>query len=204
MNFYTEFINRDNHLGVRFPTFKIAISLLDFDKKNNFVETGTTRKNKITHPCKFDRGGDGCSTILFGDYVKKYGGHVWTCDICEENIENCKIATEHCNENITYVIDDSINFLQNFNQKIDFLYLDSLDGHVPNCADHQLNEVMSSEDKLHVNSIILLDDIGTKTALSIPYLKSQGWIQIQLSNNPEELCQALFVHKDNLYSYLNT
>jgi Methyltransferase domain len=202
MSFYTNFIENDNHLGCRFPTFRIAFGLLDIDKKNNFVETGTTRKNKISHSCKFDRGGDGCSTVLFGDYVKKYGGHVWTCDISRDNIESCKIATEHCKENITYVVDDSLNFLKNFNDKIDFLYLDSLDGNLPNCADHQLNEVILSEDKLHDHSVILLDDIGTKTALSIPYLRQKGWVQIELSNNPESIAQAVFVHRNNLFSHL--
>ena len=74
-------------------------------------------------------------------------------------------------KNIQYYVDDSINFLKSFSQKIDLLYLDSLDGHDPIAAsEHQLNEVKVSLDKLHSKSLILLDDKGSKTNLSIDYL----------------------------------
>jgi hypothetical protein len=202
MDFYTSFINDDNHFGLRFPTFRLAMGLIDRDKSINFVETGTTRKNKISHPSKFDRGGDGCSTVFFGEYVQRYGGHVWTCDIDANNIENCKIATQHCSKNITYVIDDSLNFLTNFKQSIDFLYLDSLDGNIAGCADHQLQELKLAERNLHDFSVILLDDLGSKTSLSIPYLKQNGWIQIVMENNFEPLAQGVFVHKKNFYRHL--
>ena len=53
----------------------------------------------------------------------------------------------------------------------DLLYLDSLDGHDPVAASkHQLNEIKVSMDKLHSKSLILLDDKGSKTNLSIDYL----------------------------------
>jgi hypothetical protein len=202
MNFYSNYLNNDNHLGLRFPTLKIAMQLIDRDKNNNFIETGTARANKISHPCKFARGCDGGSTVLFGEYVKKYGGHVWTCDINNSNIELCKIATEHCKEKITYVVDDSINFLSTFKNTIDFLYLDSLDGDVSNCAEHQLKEIELSMPNLHDFSIILLDDVGSKTRLSIPFLKENGWIEITMTNPLENLQQIIFAHRNNLYPHL--
>ena len=59
---------------------------------------------------------------------------------------------------------DSLVFLQEFKDPIDLLYLDSLDGHDPIAAsNHQLEEAKASINKLHRNSLILLDDKGSKT-----------------------------------------
>ena len=62
-------------------------------------------------------------------------------------------------------------FLKEFRNPIDLLYLDSLDGHDSILASqHQLNEAKISLDKLHEKSLILLDDKGSKTNLSINFL----------------------------------
>ena len=66
--------------------------------------------------------------------------------------------------------DDSLNFLKTFQKKIDFLYLDSLDGQFKNASNHQLNEIKFAEKKLHNKSLVLLDDKGQKTNLSIEYM----------------------------------
>ena len=71
---------------------------------------------------------------------------------------------------VTFVVDDSINFLKNFKNHIDFLYLDSLDGQDPNSSEHQLNEIEASYLKLHKNSLVLLDDKGAKTKLSLSFM----------------------------------
>ena len=60
--------------------------------------------------------------------------------------------------------------MKNFDQKIDFLYLDSLDGQFENASNHQLNEIKLAENKLHQNSLVLLDDKGQKTKLSLEYM----------------------------------
>ena len=72
---------------------------------------------------------------------------------------------------VNFVESDSLLFLKNFKHKIDFLYLDSLDGHNPSDASmHQLNEAKSAIDKLHRNSLILLDDKNLKTTQSLEFL----------------------------------
>ena len=71
---------------------------------------------------------------------------------------------------IKFIQDDSLNFLKNFDKKIDFLYLDSLDGQFKNASNHQLNEIKFAEKKLHNKSLVLLDDKGQKTNLSIEYM----------------------------------
>ena len=68
-----------------------------------------------------------------------------------------------------------MNFLKNFNQKIDFLYLDSFDGHFPNASDHQLNEIKNSINLLTNNSLVLLDDKGSKTNLSSQFLLKNNY-----------------------------
>ena len=55
-------------------------------------------------------------------------------------------------------------------QNIDFLYLDSLDGQFEEASSHQLNEIKNSIDKLKEGSLVLLDDKGAKTNLSIDYM----------------------------------
>jgi hypothetical protein len=202
-NFFKRYRNGDRPLGSRLSTMKIALSLLDSSKQNNFVETGTTRKNYLNCPNIEDRAADGGSTLIFGDYASKFGGHVWTCDINLKNIESCKIATEEYKDNITYVVDDSLNFLKNFDQPIDFLYLDSLDSSFSNANDHQLKEIESAYKNLSKNSIILLDDLGSKTSLSIPFLKEKNWCQILIDipkpSNYNNFQQGIFIHEEALY-----
>ena len=56
------------------------------------------------------------------------------------------------------------------NFKIDFLYLDSLDGHDPvKSSQHQLDESKTAINKLHKNSLVLLDDKGLKTTKSLAF-----------------------------------
>jgi predicted O-methyltransferase YrrM len=168
------------------------------------VETGTTRQKHNWH-------GDGCSTIIYADFCaqfknQKASPHVWTCDISKENIEMCKEVTKEYKEHITYVVDDSINFLSKFDDPIDFLYLDSYDaskGKDILASEHNLKEAKISIDKLHESSVILLDDsrvngekIG-KGIYSIPYLKDNGWKLLNEKWGGLQ-CQALFVREESI------
>ena len=111
------------------------------------------------------------STPIFAEYAHFVNGTLHTCDISKANIDNAKLFTNKFSENIKFYIDDSVNFLKLFPTNIDLLYLDSLDGHDSVAASqHQLREIKASVQKLHSNSLVLLDDKGTKTNLSIKYL----------------------------------
>ena len=110
------------------------------------------------------------STPMFADFATHFKGEFHTCDISEDNIKSAKIFTKSFSNNIFFYIQDSVEFLRTFKKKIDVLYLDSLDGHDPKAASkHQLNEAKVSIDKLHLNSLVLLDDKGSKTNLSIDF-----------------------------------
>tara|TARA_B100001971_G_C17773107_1_gene325933 strand:+ start:93 stop:491 length:399 start_codon:yes stop_codon:yes gene_type:complete len=111
------------------------------------------------------------STIMFADYVKNFNVYLHTCDISQKNINSCKKFTKNFSKYISYHVDNNVNFLKLFKFKIDILYLDSLDSHDPEAASkHQLNEIVNSIDKLNNNSLVLLDDKGGKTKLSLEFL----------------------------------
>ena len=123
------------------------------------------------------------STLIFSNYASFAGGHLYSCDINQKNLDNAKRLSKKFNNVITFIKDDSLNFLKNFNQKIDFLYLDSLDGQDPNASKHQLLEIQNAEDKLHSKSLILLDDKESKTNLSIDYMLSKRFKIINETEN---------------------
>lgn len=162
----------------RFQTFKTALSIYHQTQGKIIVETGTTR-----FPNDW---GAGSSTILFGDYLKHYEGKLTTVDIVAENIATCKLLTKEFEENIEYVVKDSLEYLISYNssRSIDLLYLDSadypLDGSNPkDCQEHQLNELALAIPQMRQKQkIILLDDNdfpnGGKTRLSKEFLEKQG------------------------------
>ena len=86
---------------------------------------------------------------------------------------------------VQYTKDDSINYLQNFDKKIDLLFLDSYDysgpeENIKKCHQHSLNELKAAWDKLKSKCFILIDDVFNaewdgKGKLSIPYLLENGF-----------------------------
>lgn len=143
-------------LSGRYPTMAKALELMT---GRIMVETGTVRMK--------DDWGAGMSTLVFGDYAHTGGAHLFTVDIDPQNIELSQEITGEFKDAITYVVSDSIAFLESFNQRIDFLYLDSMDcpeydeEYSPRLVasqEHQLKELMTAWDKLRAGSVILLDD----------------------------------------------
>jgi len=164
----------DNPKNIRFSSFEF--SLKEAFKRNSkiIVETGVYRgKQKFIFFSKINWL-DGMSTLIFSEYAKYVGGHLHACDINAKNIKNAKKFTSEFKQHITFHLDDSVSFLRNFEKEIDFLYLDSLDGQHPGSSEHQLNEIKNSLKNLHKNSLILLDDKGQKTNLSINYMLDNG------------------------------
>lgn len=162
----------------RYWTFKIALNLLLQRKGHTIVETGTTYVGDV---------GAGASTVIFGKFLQNYRGKLYTVDLSDRNIELCKEITRNLSGNIEYTVSDSLTYLEKFPEKIDLLYLDSMDypltpaeGKIIDCQIHQLNEFKKAEDKLHDGSIVLLDDNslpeGGKTKLTKEYLLEKGWV----------------------------
>jgi hypothetical protein len=138
-----------------------------------------------------DDWGAGMSTFVFGSYCKEFGGHITTIDISLQNMSVCREVTKDFTNEITYIVDDSLHFLRNFNQMIDLLYLDSMDCPLiddPNdltvlqSQNHQLSEIQLALPKLKETSLVLLDDCqfvnGGKGKLTRLFLKSEGWTEL--------------------------
>ena len=177
------FLNNYNHpKNIRFGSFKFA--LIEAYKRNHktIVETGTSRgKQKFWFFSKINWK-DGMSTMIFSDFVKDVGGRIYSCDIDNNNISNAKKFVKNNLDFITFVNDDSLNFLNSLNIEIDFLYLDSLDAQVEGANEHQLKEIKIALPKLKKNSLILLDDKGAKTEHSARYLLDKNYKIINETN----------------------
>ena len=188
MNFLDKFNKKKN---IKFDFFIKTFEICEKRKLKTIVETGTSRGKTKFYFFKSHNWKDGMSTIMFAEYVKNEDGFLYTCDISRSNIEAAKKFTKPFANFISYSIDDSINFLNNFTSNIDLLYLDSLDGHdVIRASNHQLEEIKNSIKNLHTNSLVLLDDKGTKTNLSINFLLNNDFhilyetdYQVLLSKN---------------------
>lgn len=180
-----KFLDKYNNIkNIRFNSFEETLKLSFKRGAKTIVETGTSRgKIKFFFFRKYNWK-DGMSTIMFAEYAKFFNGKLHTCDISKENIENAKKFTSNFKNFVNYYIDDSVNFLNNFNEAIDLLYLDSFDGHDKDKAsEHQLKEAKASMDNLSSNALVLLDDKGAKTNLSIDFYKKNGFTAILETEN---------------------
>ena len=173
MNFLEKYNNIKN---IRFNSFEETLKLSFIRGVKTIVETGTARgKTKFFFIKKYNWK-DGMSTPMFAEYAKFIKGKLHTCDISAKNIENARKFTSSFSDYITFYIQDSLIFLREFSVPIDLLYLDSLDGHDPIAAsNHQLKEAQIAIKKLHDKSLILLDDKGSKTNLSIKFFKENNF-----------------------------
>ena len=166
----------ENKLGVRYKTFHKLFSIAIDRELRNIVETGTSRgKDKFYYLRPKINWKDGMSTILFAEYVKLNKGQLWTCDIDAKNIRNASRFLKDYNLCANLIVSDSLKFLRDFSETIDVLYLDSHDGNLPGANEHQLREAQLSIGKINSNGLIMLDDKGQKTELSIPFLIGEGW-----------------------------
>ena len=187
---FDEFFSK---LALRTPTMKMAVQLMLNRKPKTLIETGTMRPH-ISGELNWR--GDGCSTVLFSVLAEYLDADFWTVDISEESI---KFAAANTNKPAYFIVEDSIKFLKEFDKPIDFLYLDSYDFDPKNprpAQEHNLNEYKAAEDKLHQNSILMIDDShGTleypsgKAGLTTHHLLKNGWVCLMYAH------QALFVRK---------
>ena len=160
----------------RSDTFVQILALLESREVKTLVETGTSRNGDSNFV------GDGGSTIIFGNWALYHGAHLTSVDLDPVALENASAACVPYAEAITFVCSDSISFLENFNNTIDFLYLDSFDYEIEDplpSQEHHLREIIAAEPFLAPHSIVMIDDCdlpgGGKGRLVIEYLLERGW-----------------------------
>ena len=170
-------------LDLRYGTFKTLFEISSERKLTNIVETGTARgKVKYYYLQPKVNWKDGMSTLLFAEYAHLNKGLFWSCDIDNQNIFNAHQFTKKINNKVIFIAADSHIFLKYISMRIDILYLDSLDGNIEGADKHQLIEAQLAMKNLNQKGIIMLDDKGSKTNLSIPFILQNGWNIIMESN----------------------
>ena len=159
-------------------TFKAALNLMHQrrtpERTPTIVETGTMRM-------KEDPAGG--SSLFFGEYCKRYGGHLTTVDIDAAHMTTSKTLTADYAPWITYAQEDSVGFLGRFDRPIDLIYLDSMDcspvGDSTPAQEHQVREFQAAKHALGPDSILLLDDANFenegKPKLLKRVLPNEGW-----------------------------
>ncbi|MBI2743857.1 MAG: class I SAM-dependent methyltransferase [Chlamydiales bacterium] len=160
----------------RHDTLAFAMQLMQRRGATTIIETGTSRLG-ASNPL-----GDGCFTIIVGDYVREMGGVLYSVDIDPQAIATCAAALGHSRNYVQLFTQDSVAFLENFKDPIDFLYLDSYDYVLDNpnpSQEHHLNEIIAAYPKLTRKSVVMIDDCGLpgggKGKLAIEFLVSRGW-----------------------------
>ena len=137
----------------RNETFKILMKYLEDNNIRNpiIVETGTTR---LAHK----QAGDGHATRIFDAYINYYDGQVYSIDIDKKA---CECAKSLVSEKSNIICSDSVKYLNEFNKKIDLLYLDSFDFNSRNpepSMKHHLKELLASLKNLKSGSLVIVDD----------------------------------------------
>lgn len=134
----------------REDTYRKIIALLP-NRELLIVETGTTRQ-----PGNFRH--DGNSTVIWDAITGVVGGRVYSVDTDPEAVS---AAQKLVSKRTTVVNENSLSFLASFpeKEKIDLLYLDSLDAHLPEAPAHHLFELMQVWSSLRSGAIVAIDDV---------------------------------------------
>ncbi len=172
---------RKYNFGKRRDTLREVLRLLDERGARVLLETGVARMGLEKSK------GDGASTIVFGLWAKNNDAHLYSVDIDPDATRRAGTAVDAMDlgDSVTLVTSDSVEYLGEFTDTVDFLYLDSYDYHKTDTAiqkasqDHHLKEINAIEGCLHDDTVILIDDCdlpnGGKGKLVIQYLTEAGW-----------------------------
>ena len=124
---------------------------------------------------------------MFGLWAKTNNASLYSVDISPESIAGARGAVEELGllEQVKLVTGDSVQFLENFADSVDFLYLDSYDYDKHDesvqiaSQKHHLKEFKAIEEQLGPDSVVLIDDCdlpgGGKGKTVIEYMTRKGW-----------------------------
>lgn len=141
----------EKRLAKRSNGFKKIFDYLEQLDNPVIVETGTYREANNYE-------GDGCSTLLFDNWLNYHEGSLLTVDISEEACE----LSEKSTKNAEVYQCDSVTFLGHLDIKIDLLYLDSYNitdwSNDWPAAAHHLKELFAAHKCLKEGTLIVVDD----------------------------------------------
>lgn len=142
------------------PKITIDKTIEEFRKMEGkvIVEIGSMRMyfnhplDEINHECC----NDGHSSALWA----RTGAEFYAVDVEPAVVDNTRKIIEERNlgTNATILCQDGLEFLRNFEKKIDLLYLDAWDVDLPNSAERHLEAYFVARPKLNNRHLILIDD----------------------------------------------
>lgn len=164
----------------RRDTFKRTLDLLDSVKAKTIIETGTSREG--LHGAK----SNGAATIVFGKWAKLNNAFLHSVDISENSVTaaQAEVDRQGLQTHVKIHLSDSLAFLDDFKEQVDFLYLDSYDYSndievQKKSQEHHLKEFIAIEAQLHDNSLVLIDDCdlpnGGKGKMVVEYMLKKDW-----------------------------
>jgi hypothetical protein len=139
-------------LGARADGFQKIFQHLNGVQNPIIIETGTYREED-------NYTGDGCSTLLFDEYVSAHGGQLISVDI---DPNACELASSSTSSNTEVIESDSVEFLGTLEGRCDLLYLDSYNitdwnnDWAP--AAHHLKELFAAKNIINPGTLIIVDD----------------------------------------------
>lgn len=169
-------VDRLDESNCRYASFELITNLLSKRQSKILVELGTARNGDQNFRW------DGGSTIIFANWAKDNQAKLYSVDYDIDAINRAKDATRNYSENVEFVHEDSLTFLDQFEEPIDFIYFDSSDYDIQNPESaqiHHFNELNLALPKLNEGSIIMIDDCdlagGGRGKYTIDFLVQQGW-----------------------------
>lgn len=108
-------------MNLRYPTFQLALNLISGTDNPVIVETGCQREENDL--------GAGMSTSIFAEYITRHGGVLNVVDNSAEHISRAKkfLSEKGFTERVVYYHSDSVQWLSEWKNTINLLYLDSWD-----------------------------------------------------------------------------
>jgi len=186
--FYNEYFDRRKNTFEK--CYELVLNNINSDKIYNIVELGSSRSYvnggyegcclsdnqywKENNPEIWDWGA-GIFTKVFAENLIGKNYRLFTVD---PNTDANIIVTTMCKKYDEVVIckEYSNDFLHNFNEKIDFLYMDHMETSEEAAIQHYNDiKIIIEKDQFSENAIILIDDVGNtdiegKGKYSIPFL----------------------------------
>ena len=176
------FMSVKHNFGKRRDSFRRTLELLSDRQASVLIETGTARLGLKGAKS------NGASTLVFTNWARANHALLHSVDISSESIAAARYEVERqgLNDYVIWHQQDSLAFLADFEETVDFLYLDSYDYHKQDTEiqiasqQHHLAEFKAIESHLHRGSLVLIDDCdlpnGGKGKLVISYMLDRGWI----------------------------
>jgi len=117
--------------------------------------------------------GSGWSDIFWGDYIKKYGGHLKIVDLDLNHLAHSSFVSQSLNyDNVDFVLSDGCDVLKSDTTDYDIYYLDGADiSQIDNAHLQTLEQFKAIE---HTNSVVVVDDVPTKASALIEYLNEKN------------------------------